>query len=210
MLRLEGALDPRALKRSLECLVTRHQILRTHYRQRPGMKLPLQVITRAATLEYVVDNEPVRDVWEEQWRKPFALESGAVLRARLVRLEEERHVLVLTLPALCADERTLTNMAVELCAIYEEEVVQSRCASRAEGEVQYVQYASWQNELQREPEAETGRRYWEAEPAVEAVRLPFERDVAAESFRARVGEKMALPVGVEEAAARSGVTVEAL
>src|SRR4051812_12957724 len=41
---LEGRLRPRALRDALQAVVDRHEILRTTFRRRAGMRAPLQVI----------------------------------------------------------------------------------------------------------------------------------------------------------------------
>src|SRR5947209_12004756 len=41
---IEGNLDPGTLKHALQRVVGRHEILRTEYQRRAGMKFPLQVI----------------------------------------------------------------------------------------------------------------------------------------------------------------------
>ncbi|MEW5931873.1 MAG: condensation domain-containing protein, partial [Gemmatimonadota bacterium] len=87
-LRLRGALDVDALRRSLDALVRRHETLRTTLEERGGV--PVQVIhpPAPAALEVVRvsgEAEAARLAAEEAAR-PFDLAAGPLLRCTLLRL----------------------------------------------------------------------------------------------------------------------------
>ena len=83
-----GDLDPGVLRRALDKLVERHEILRTAFQSVPGVTIPLQVIADAAELAVEERSEP------------------------------GRHRLTLVLPALCADEATLALLPAEIGRCY--------------------------------------------------------------------------------------------
>src|SRR5438045_723715 len=49
---IDGALDARALEAALSQLLRRYEVLRTTFRRRAGLKLPLQVIDDQARVEW--------------------------------------------------------------------------------------------------------------------------------------------------------------
>ena len=91
----------------------------------------------------------------------------------LITLSSERHILLVSLPALCADSRTLKNLVQEISQCY---------AACLHGEeitdevVQYIQFSEWQNELLEDEEAAEGKEYWTGQnfSALASLRLPFE------------------------------------
>ncbi|QRO01345.1 amino acid adenylation domain-containing protein [Archangium violaceum] len=124
---LEGALDVPALERSLNEIVCRHDVLRTTFHVEDG--LPFQRIApeRIQTLD-VVDSSGLPEAAleaevarrsEEEARRPFALDQGPLLRTTLLRLDERRHVLLLTMHHIISDGWSLGVLLREVAALYE-------------------------------------------------------------------------------------------
>jgi amino acid adenylation domain-containing protein len=167
------------------------------------MRTPVQVIDDDASVLWRVEDLSDRRA-EEQLRRveqasqeeseAFNFEQGSLLRVVLLKLSTQHHVMLLTLPCLCADHRTLLNLAREIERRYTQRF---GSATGDDEPVQYLQFSEWQNELlEAEDEAEQGRRFWRelllGTPA--QPRLPFE---------ARVAE------GATHAATQAGFAVEA-
>ena len=103
--RLQGPLDVDALRASLNGLVARHEILRTTFRVKG--ETPLQVISPPAPialgihdLSALPEDERQAEARRQagaQNQVPFDLSAGPLLRAQLLRLSHEDHVLRLTL-----------------------------------------------------------------------------------------------------------------
>ncbi len=192
VLRLEGAPDRERLRRALASLVDRHEVLRTRFVTRPGMRYPLQVVEPLGEppwQEAELPGDPgVETVTEEVGRSAEELVGGegdgALFGVRLFAGPGQTHLLALAASALIADGRTLDNLGEELVALYDGDG-----AAATLGEpVQYADFAAWQDELLEdgEPEAERGRRFWSAagsdgkgaEPAGAELLLPAELDPA--------------------------------
>jgi amino acid adenylation domain-containing protein/non-ribosomal peptide synthase protein (TIGR01720 family) len=93
--------------------------------------------------------------------------------ALLLRDSETEHALVLTCASDSADVTTLHLRAQEILDRYD------GAPSREPG-LRYADVVAWQEDLLREPEAHTGRRYWMKQQqacAFEPARLPFESEV---------------------------------
>ncbi len=189
-LMIRGPLRPEALEDGLCRLVERHEILRTAFRQLPGMELPLQVITNGGPLRLrhldlsgcpAADRERrVEEYVREEREQPFDYERGQVVRAGLVRLAVEQHLLVISLPALCADVRTLQNLTREVWQHYGASIVGGENAAGLSEVVQYVQFSEWQQELLASDEGAEGRQYWREQEmrqeGLAAPRLALERE----------------------------------
>jgi amino acid adenylation domain-containing protein/FkbM family methyltransferase/non-ribosomal peptide synthase protein (TIGR01720 family) len=178
---IDGDLDGGRLRRALADVVARHQILRTAFHRRAGLAQPLQVVADAAApapwdeldlagLAAAEREARFESCWRAVGEEDVALEAVPAVRARCLRYGPGRHLLVLSLPALCADRPTLSLVAGELAASYR--------AARGEDEdlVQYVQVSEWQHETVAEgEEAAEARAYWQEREvaAVEPLRLPW-------------------------------------
>src|SRR5204863_9709676 len=125
---LEGKLEVETLKSALHAVVSRHEILRTTFERRPGMKVPVQVVQEnlpAAWQQLDLRSVPaaqqkarVDEMFTQESRLAFALERGPVLRAALLSLADDKNVLILALPSLCADSATLQNLVREISESY--------------------------------------------------------------------------------------------
>ena len=178
---IEGTLEASRLDAALSELVVRHELLRTVFRRQSGMKIPFQVILDTSSPEDVVSptyNAATVDAsLAEQARLPFNLEQGPVVRALLCAAEDnqdKQQILVLTLPALCADSASLSSLVKELFSIYADP-----SADRVDEALRYVQFAQWQSELLQDSDDETaveGRKFWaeRAESGEQKLELPGE------------------------------------
>src|SRR5262249_13560980 len=126
-LRLQGKLDGTALRRALDRILLRHEALRTtfifHNEQ------PLQRIAAADKylgfhlLQHDLREHPSREVElqrlvEEESAAAFDLEAGPLIRGRLLQLEEEEHVLLITMHHIVSDGWSMGVLVKELSALY--------------------------------------------------------------------------------------------
>lgn len=119
---LEGALDVGALEGALADVIARHQALRAVI-VRGEARMALAE-TRAITLSHVdasAEEDPARTlarVVDDHARAPFDLHEGPLVRAELVRLRPEHHVLVLTAHHIVCDGWSMSVILEELSALY--------------------------------------------------------------------------------------------
>ena len=169
---LEGALDKEALRRSVENIVARHEILRTAFVHPDELAVPLQVVTDSAApvwRETTAGAKSVDDLLEEELK-----EAGGAPRFCLVERDSSEHVLLANLTALCADQRSLSIIYDELIDCYAPSTV-----DQADQILQYADYAAWNNELlaEEEPgENSSNISYWRkrSQEDLSGVSLPFE------------------------------------
>ncbi|GHG84268.1 non-ribosomal peptide synthetase [Comamonas sp. JC664] len=152
-LRLEGELDVKALQRSLEEIVRRHEVLRTQYGQEQGR--PFQrVLPPAAVPMPEVDlghvpaearRAEVRRRATEEAGRPFNLAAELPLRVSLLRLDAREHVLLLTLHHIASDGWSLGVLVRELAALYRASST-GEASPLPEPTLQYGDFARWQQE----------------------------------------------------------------
>ena len=166
-MRMRGALNVSALKRSLNDIIRRHETLRTHFMAIDGT--PMQVIADERPLSLVVHDivvlqpaareERLAEMMEEEARCPFDLSTGPLLRVLLVRVEPEDHVLMFTLHHIISDGWSQSVFAEELAAFYEAALA-GRDADLPPLPLQYGDFALWEQEQSQSGAHTRPLEYW--------------------------------------------------
>jgi amino acid adenylation domain-containing protein len=176
---LEGKADSDKLRQAVQSLVDRHEILRTSFQRRTGMRFPFQVVNESGSvaweevdLQQLSANEQRARIGELLGEgSKINIETGPALIARLARLGSDRHVLAFTFTILCVDDASLNNLFSEIKALYSGE-------SLAEEVVQYADYSEWQNERLRtdDEEARKAAQFWKRAQieSIPSLSIPFE------------------------------------
>jgi amino acid adenylation domain-containing protein len=177
-----GRLEVAALAAALHQVVRRHEALRTTFRTVDGQ--PLQVIGPPWPVTVpVVDlagradaDGEVRRLALADARRTFDLANGPLLRATLLRLGPERHVLLLSLHHLVGDAWSLAVLFQEFAAFYAA-ALEGRPGSLPELPLQYPDFALWQRDWLQGEVLERHLAAWRARlvdsPAV--LNLPTDR-----------------------------------
>jgi amino acid adenylation domain-containing protein len=203
VLRLHGHLDVEALEQALEEFVQRHQVLRTRFRIRDGkpeqrlvttQRMPLLVFD--LSLNSDPEAEARRRVRQElQW--PFELTGDALLRACVLKLRQDDHVLVCIAHHIVFDKWSRVVMLRELPILYEAALAGKPAqvpASRAgfsHGSSPslpklWIQYADFSQQRLQGGELERQLSYWKRQlaGAPASIDLPTDRPrPEAQSFR---------------------------
>lgn len=152
--RIVGPLDGAALGHALEALLERHESLRTGFRSRDGVPEPVvrpagPVSMGVSDLSQVAPERreaAARRLVEEEARRPFVLSDGPMIRAGLVRLDAEEHLLVLVVHHIAFDFWSEGVLHRDLSALY-------RAFRRGASpdlprlRMQYADYAAWQRDM---------------------------------------------------------------
>jgi amino acid adenylation domain-containing protein len=187
---IEGLLDARRLKKAVEKVVERHEILRTGFQLLPGMSTPLQVINETGpswgegfnweTLSPQEQDSCVEMLLQEERHFPFDLQQGLLSRFSVVTLAESRHVLLVTLHALSADARTLENLVREIGRMY---AADGSIEQTSDEPMKYIVAAEWLNEMLESEDGEAGREFWRRQnpSSPSPLKLPYENAPSAEA-----------------------------
>jgi amino acid adenylation domain-containing protein len=235
-LRLVGELHTPALERSFAELIRRHAILRTTFPERDGM--PAQVITPIETHNYAslqanyaslqtnyaslqtVDLRPLaedrrepqaRRLADEEYARPFDLTTGPLLRARLFRLADQEHLLLITLHHLVSDGWSNGILLKELGELYGAYAA-GLVSPLPELAVQYADIVAWERKRFQAGALDNELAYWKRrlEGAPALLALPLDHLRPAVQSAAGAVHQFQLPSGAHAAlqalCRRAGVT----
>jgi hypothetical protein len=232
-LHLRGTLDNDALVATLDALVNRHEVVRSRFRVDD---LGGQVILASALTDYF----RVRDVpstvprsnreaaglavLADELSQPFDLSTGPLLRACLVRVADDDHLLGLAVDHIVGDGHSKNVLVRDLLSIYRSQVTGEE-TDLPELDVQFQDFAMWEREYLTGPTLDRMMSYWRktlagtspipnirltdpAAPggvgAVDVVRLRFDADTSAH-LRALVDAEKVTMFAVMSAATKAAV-----
>jgi Non-ribosomal peptide synthetase modules and related proteins len=164
--RLQGAIEIEALERSISEVVRRHEILRTRFADVDGrasqiIQAPAEIrfpIADLSALEAAEREAEASRLVTEDARLPFDLEQGP-MRAFLLRLGEQDHVILLTVHHIVSDAWSTGILIQEITTLYE-------AFRRGEESplpllpIQYADYASWQRSHLQGDRLDSLVNYW--------------------------------------------------
>ncbi|MEU5915047.1 amino acid adenylation domain-containing protein [Streptomyces sp. NPDC047141] len=196
--RLRGPLDRAALDAALTDVVARHESLRMTFRTTEAGTAEVTIAEpapfTAQHLDATADPGPRARATAELGAliaRPFDLQAGPLLRALVVRIAEDDHVLALVMHHIICDGWSIDLLHRE---------IDTRYAHHAHGtpgelpplDVQFGDYAAWQRDRLESRRLAASRAYWRGElDGVPALELPSDRprpalltfDGAATEFR---------------------------
>jgi len=158
--------------------------LRTTFTVQDGQ--PFQVITPQlpvsislvdlSTLPQIDREACILLLAQEEAQKPFDLQQGPLLRASLLRLSTEEHVLLLTLHHIITDGWSQEILLRELMAGYTADLI-GTVEQLPPPPVQYADYAVWQRQWLQGPVLEEQINYWKTQlaEAPTVVELPTDK-----------------------------------
>ncbi|MFJ2407524.1 condensation domain-containing protein, partial [Streptomyces xanthochromogenes] len=194
--RLTGALDIEALRRALVDVVGRHEALRTTFPSEQGR--PHQAVRSLAETDLAL---PVTPVTEESLHQALARLAGVTfdlatdlpIRADLLALSPEEHVLLVVMHHIASDGWSNGPLLRDLATAYE-----ARTRDAAPDweplPVQYADYSLWQRSLLA-TEEERQLDFWQSQLAElpEEATLPADRPRAAVASYRGATHKVSAP-----------------
>lgn len=164
----EGVLNITALEQSLFSLISRHEILRTVFREDgkgdvvqliiPGSEIGFELFQK--DLRGIDEQEStLKDIIKEHATRPFNLAKGPLLRAALYQIEEHKWVFAYAMHHIVSDGWSMEVLVRELMTMY------NAFASGKEPRlktlrIQYKDYAMWQQKQLDGEANEIHRNYW--------------------------------------------------
>ncbi|SFH12235.1 non-ribosomal peptide synthetase [Pseudomonas sp. NFACC45] len=167
-LRLCGELSVERLMSSFADVVRRHDVLRTAYRQNEEGD-PVALIADEVRLDFpVIDlsglspsarQEQVAQATLENARTPIDLEQAPLLRGRILHLGPTEHVLLYAMHHIISDGWSMGLLINELVQVYEASLT-GETMPLAPLEIQYHDFALWQQALEEQGVLARQADYW--------------------------------------------------
>src|SRR5438270_8816240 len=164
---LRGSLDQAALRRALDRIVARHEVLRTSFGQIDG--IPVQKIASVEESRFVLEGHDLRQHRETEQElgrliakeaaTSFDLEHGPLIRGRLIRVGEDEHALLITMHHIVSAGWSVGILINELSVLYSA-FLRGKDEPLPELDIQYVDYAVWQREWLEGEMLQQQAAYW--------------------------------------------------
>jgi amino acid adenylation domain-containing protein len=165
--RLVGELRIKVLVECLNLIVRRHEVLRTTYPapdgrpiQRVAVACPIEI--SVTDLKHVSESElpcAIELLARNEWLQPINLSEELPIRARLVRIDSARNLLILTLHQIVFDSQSVAIFFHELWTAYEA-ILNDKEPQLAALPVQYADFGSWQRHRVSGQTFQSHREYW--------------------------------------------------
>jgi amino acid adenylation domain-containing protein len=182
--RITGALKHDILRLVVNEIVARHEALRTTFASENGelVQLIAPVLeVQLPVIDLTENPEDERETTAAQLAKaeadaPFDLARGPLLRARLIKLRADEHLLLLTMHHICSDGWSMGLFLNELAQLYRAFLV-AQPSPLPNPPIQYADFAQWQRTFLQGEFLEKQLAYWRKQlagaPAV--LELPADR-----------------------------------
>ncbi len=165
--RLTGPFDANAFERALNEIVRRHEALRTTFASvdgravqviAPSLQIPL-TITDLRAVPASAREAKAMELAAEEAQRSFDLARGPLLRARLLRMRDDEHIVLLTMHHIVGDNWSSNVLTQEIAALYDA-FVNGRSSPLPELSIQYADFAAWQREWLQGDVLEAQLAYW--------------------------------------------------
>ena len=169
---IRGPFDVPALEAALNTIVARHEILRTTFdlvdgsliqKIRPSLRLELSS-SEVAELSPDSRHVAVREILLQEARKPFDLRNGPLVRAKIIRVDQDKHYLLLNFDHTVLDGSSMAVLYKELGTLYQA-FISGQANPLPPLLVQYADYAIWQRDVLHGAVLGTELEYWERQLA---------------------------------------------
>ncbi|GAA0894239.1 hypothetical protein GCM10009122_39190 [Fulvivirga kasyanovii] len=179
VININGPVDRDILRKSVEQLVLNNEIFKTHLRISPVKKYPEQVLSDQPLYSYkevdAYTDENLLTSLDRQAGEAFDLSSGDIARFTLYSPENGgAHKLVVQMPALCSDYKTLIQLGKDVLSNYQ--TLDQGGQIEENDALQYIDFTEWQREVLTAEEIQKATAYWKSvfNPDDLKQRLSFE------------------------------------
>ncbi|NIM96109.1 MAG: amino acid adenylation domain-containing protein [Anaerolineales bacterium] len=198
VLLLIGELDIPKLHQCVNNLVSRHESLRTTFSHENG--IPFQVIRPFEAINIpLIDlstySEAERAARANEWiiqdaHTPFDLKNDLLFRPSIVKMQEDRHLLLLTTHHIVFDGWSERVLFSELTQLYEA-LQRQETSPLPEPELQYADYSEWQRKYLTDDTLAELSTFWQDELADAPPLLQLKLDHPRPAYQTYNGARLA-------------------
>lgn len=152
-LHMEGPIDRERLEKAFRQLIVRHEALRTSFHIVNGE--PVQKINNDVEfdIEYMECSEDNIAGITGEFIRPFDLSKAPLIRIGLAKLTENRHLFMFDIHHIIGDAQSITILIKEVMLLYYN-------MDLPELNIQYKDFAVWQNRITEEGLLRNQEEYW--------------------------------------------------
>ncbi|MDB9524397.1 amino acid adenylation domain-containing protein [Oscillatoria sp. CS-180] len=213
--RVQGALSANLLQHSLEQITERHEVLRTAFKDVNGQaqtEIHAEVEIKVPLIDLsALDEHSQRDKIRQQIRlesqQPFELSKPPLVRMKVLQLAEQDHIVLLSLHHIIADGWSMGILVQELAQSYDA-LRSGKPVELPPLPIQYVDYATWQQQSQESHLAYWQNRLQDAPPLLELPTdypRPAEQSFAGATCEFQLSTKQTQ--ALEQLSQQQGVTL---
>lgn len=199
--RLTGHLNTSALEQSLLTIVKRHEILRTTFPSQEGH--PYQLIHQHLSIPFPIINLqslPTKEreisaqkLVQEHAEQSFDLTQGPLFRAQILQLSETDHILSLNIHHIIFDGWSFSTLYREITALYAG-FINNIPAALSPIDIQYADYAYWQNQTFQNTSFDSQLNYWKRALAGSLSSLQLQADYPQPNTQSWIGSQQPLTI----------------
>ncbi|ANY69397.1 non-ribosomal peptide synthetase [Paenibacillus sp. BIHB 4019] len=190
---LEGELELGRLEKALAAMIDRHETLRTSFAELDGT--PVQMVHASVDFQLNVLNtvEEQMDETIRQFIRPFDLNKAPLLRAGVIQLNNQQHLLLIDMHHIIADGISRSVFIKELAGLHAGEILEKP-------ELHYKDYTVWNLEPGQQQRIGEQEQYWLEQFQQPAADLHLPTDFPRPAVQSFAGDL--LRFDVPEATAR--------
>ncbi|MFK7849088.1 MAG: condensation domain-containing protein [Rhodothermales bacterium] len=199
--RLMGPLDVPALEASIGATLERHQVLRAAFHLENGtwlqtiLDVPIEPLF-VKNLSHLAATQRLNtalSLVRKDLNKPFALDEGHLIRARLIRLAANDHIFFITMHHLVCDAWSFDLLLKEIAVQYEGTINRTR-VELPDLPIQYADFAAWQKSWLEAEAAKKQVAYWENEfeSGIKPIILPTDKEQTASQSTSGASKRIIL------------------
>jgi fengycin family lipopeptide synthetase D len=153
MMIISGRIDLKAFENIFNLLIKRHEALRTYFTLVNGELIQKVHEDVDFRIDYSELNENLLMDAIKKFSTHFDFGKAPLLRVKLVKISEERHLLFVDMNHIISDGASIDILIREFAELYEGRELKPL-------KIQYKDYASWQNEIFRTNAIKQEEEYW--------------------------------------------------
>ena len=163
-LKLQGSLNFTAMVKAVQAIVNRHESLRTtidsegnFQRVLPSLEIEVNYWD-FSNLDPSQSELKVTEWFKQEAKNPFNLSDGPIFRPTILKLEERKHLLVLSAHHIIIDGWSMSIVLQELANLYSLECQEKSCP--LDPPLQFQEYIAWQEQQSHTESMAAHEAYW--------------------------------------------------
>ena len=194
-LKIDGPLDLKKLQDVVDCLVDRHEILRTNVVTTtasavqvisPSLSIPVRVADLSGLPAARAMSQRAA-IFAEERDHIFDLSKGPLMRVRLLKFGDKQHELLITFHHIICDGWSINVLLRELTHLYLKNVDINALPQLS---IQYADFAVWQRRWLEDEAIERQLNYWRRELADAPTFLELPTDYSRPAIRTWEGGRV--------------------